>query len=398
MAILFSLDGETLQLLSARSFQDGHLEDDLQRWADANPHFLNEGQPMLSLGKEITTQHGLSIDNLYLDGNGQLVVAELKRGLAPREVMAQVIDYGAYVSGLRWDDIERLCQRRHGAALDAACRSCFGRPLALPAKLVHRLLVVAEDYDDRMMEAARYLITRGAPLALLRFTYFEVGGTRLFEVRCVLGDIPAQLGASDRDKPSSADEGYGNWLFPSIAEKLDEIAKRQGWVVHYRVNKQSLTFMSDAWPTALGDFQLRADTWRKSVSLRLAARKDKTPALAQFLESHRADWAEAFPARFEGTTDESLYFNLCYELPKPAVGDEEALNDVIGRVERMSWALVPLVTEYFEQRGRSAEKFVGSLDDHVVVKVPPGEAHGFEVGKTIGGKPAPKPFDPRADE
>ena len=46
-----------------------HVEEDLQRWADANPHLLNEGTPMLSLGMEIPTRHDHWIDNLFVDGN-----------------------------------------------------------------------------------------------------------------------------------------------------------------------------------------------------------------------------------------------------------------------------------------------------------------------------------------
>ena len=76
------------QVLRPVPFQEGHKEEDLQRWADANPHFFNNGLTMLSLGMEIPTAHGHSIDNLYLDGNGHLVVAELKRGKSPRDVTA----------------------------------------------------------------------------------------------------------------------------------------------------------------------------------------------------------------------------------------------------------------------------------------------------------------------
>ena len=64
---------------------------------------------MQSLGRETETQHGHAIDNLFLDGDGHLVVAELKRGKSPRDVTAQAVDYGAYVSRLDWERIDALC-------------------------------------------------------------------------------------------------------------------------------------------------------------------------------------------------------------------------------------------------------------------------------------------------
>lgn len=74
LAELFHIADGGVHVLRPLSFQDSHVEDDLQRWADANPHLLNEGTPMLSLGMEIVTHRGFSIDNLFLDGNGCLLI------------------------------------------------------------------------------------------------------------------------------------------------------------------------------------------------------------------------------------------------------------------------------------------------------------------------------------
>lgn len=248
MASLFSQSGDSIRVLSPTSFHKTQVEEDLQRWADANPHLLNAGAPMLSLGMEIPTRHDHWIDNLFVDGNGCLVVAELKRGLTPRDVTAQVIDYAAHVSRLRWPDVDALCRKRHdGTDLDEAFRRCFGRPLVRSEKVDLRLLILAEAYDPSVTDAALFLINTGTPLALLQFTYFEVGDNKLFEVRTVLGEIPDQQVAGA--EAATPDEGHSNWLFSSVAEKLPEIARRQGWVVQHVINKQSLPFVSDRWPT-----------------------------------------------------------------------------------------------------------------------------------------------------
>lgn len=353
MAALFTLSDGQMEALSPTPFHKTHREKDLQRWADANPHLLNEGTPMLSLGMEIVTHRDFSIDNLFVDGNGCLVVAELKRGQTPKEVVAQALNYAAYVNQLKWADVAEIGRKYRGIDLDAAFRECFGWPLVKPDKVHHRLLIVAESFEPSVTDAALYLINTGIPFALLQFTYFEFGDSKLFEVRTVLGEIPEQLGRSA--EPTSPDEGYTNWLFSSVAKKLPEIAKRQGWEVGYKINKQSLPIVSVAWPTTLGDCQLRLDTYKKGVlAFSLSARKDATPGLQEFLEARRDDWREAFPAEFANPPYETVYANLTYNVPTPKLGDAEALADIVERTEKMAAAMVPLLDEYFTAR-RSTE-------------------------------------------
>jgi hypothetical protein len=83
-----------------------------------------------------------SADNLYLDRNGHLVVAELKRGRAPRDITAQAIDCGAHASQLPWDELGRLSQQRHGQSLDQAYRDYIGADLNMSESPEHRLPVV----------------------------------------------------------------------------------------------------------------------------------------------------------------------------------------------------------------------------------------------------------------
>jgi RecB family endonuclease NucS len=84
MHSLFAVEGDVARPVQMRSFAERHTERRIQDWSDLNPAIINSGQPMISLGKEIPTSHGHFIDNLFIDGNGVLVAAELKRGRSPR--------------------------------------------------------------------------------------------------------------------------------------------------------------------------------------------------------------------------------------------------------------------------------------------------------------------------
>ncbi len=354
MGRLFSQSGDSVRPLSAVPFEKNHFERDLQRWADANPHLLNEGLPMLSLGREITTRHGHSIDNLFVDGNGCLVVAELKRDKTPSNMAAQVIHYAAHVSKLEWGDVEDICRKHRDCDLDAAFRQCFARPLVRSEKLDHRLLILAQRYDPSVVDSALYLINNGTPLALLQFAYFEVGGTNLFEVRTVLGEIPDQPttgAAAEEQSTGTPEEGHAAWLFATVVERLPEIAERQGWSVKHKTNRQSLLLASEAWPTRIGDCRLQLDVWKKdALQLSVNVKTDAVPGLWELLGSRRDEWHDAFPGEFGNPPYPAVYSNLSYAVAMPEVGDSGAVRDVLGRMDAMARVMVPLLDEYFETR------------------------------------------------
>ena len=53
---------------------------------------------ILLIGRQVPTTYGKFVDLLAIDANGHLVVIELKRNRTPREVVAQLLDYGSWVA------------------------------------------------------------------------------------------------------------------------------------------------------------------------------------------------------------------------------------------------------------------------------------------------------------
>jgi hypothetical protein len=50
--------------------------------------------PLMLLGRQVATDFGARVDLLAIDEDGTTYIIELKRGRTPREVVAQVLDYG----------------------------------------------------------------------------------------------------------------------------------------------------------------------------------------------------------------------------------------------------------------------------------------------------------------
>ena len=77
------------------------LESQLEVMIEADPTIL--GTSLLLIGRQVPTGYGKYIDLLAVDDEGALHILELKRDRIPREVVAQVLDYGSWVQTLTID-------------------------------------------------------------------------------------------------------------------------------------------------------------------------------------------------------------------------------------------------------------------------------------------------------
>jgi hypothetical protein len=159
----------------------------------ADPDVL--GRPMLLIGRQVHTGHNGFIDLLGMDEEGSLHVLELKRDRTPRDVVAQVLDYGSWVRDLGNDEIRALYAhhaREHGlpTELDEAFAARFGGSPPDTLNSTHTLTVVAGELDPATERIITYLATGfGVPVNVMFFRAFEDDG-RSYLARTWLIDEP----------------------------------------------------------------------------------------------------------------------------------------------------------------------------------------------------------------
>ena len=149
----------------------------LEQYLEQDPSLL--GERLLVIGRQVHTPHGKFIDLLAMDGEGNLHVLELKRDKTPRDVVAQVLDYGSWVSTLDRDSIIDIANDHLGdVAFEAAFEEVFGTsaPDELNAGL--QLTIVATDLDPSSERIVTYLRTFGVPVNAVFFSYLEDDGRR----------------------------------------------------------------------------------------------------------------------------------------------------------------------------------------------------------------------------
>lgn len=137
-------------------------ERDLQEVIAADLSIIDPG--LLVIGREVATAFGQRIDILAIDSDGNLVALELKRDTTPREVVAQLLDYGHWIRGIKSDEIAKTFieyqERYHKGVtpieIDEAMKDKFGdTPDELNTS--HQLIIVTKVLDPATERIVSYL-------------------------------------------------------------------------------------------------------------------------------------------------------------------------------------------------------------------------------------------------
>jgi hypothetical protein len=131
-------------------------------------------------GRQVTTSFGKVIDLLAVDADGVLHVLELKKDKTPREVVAQVLDYGSWARGLAHEDVLKLFgDYGKGGAFEAAFQQRFDAPPPEELNTGHRLTIIASAVDVATERIVEYLVEEyRVPVNVVFFRYFEDQGHR----------------------------------------------------------------------------------------------------------------------------------------------------------------------------------------------------------------------------
>lgn len=141
---------------------------------------------LLLIGRQVLTSFGKYIDLLAIDSSGNLVVIELKRNRTPREVIAQLLDYGSWVRNLEDEDIAGIFSEylrkyypdHEKVSLDQAyCEKFSVKDMPDELNESHELVLVASELDDSTERIINYLAEEyGVAINAVFFRLFKNGG------------------------------------------------------------------------------------------------------------------------------------------------------------------------------------------------------------------------------
>jgi hypothetical protein len=204
--------------LDVVEFSSMDAEDKLENYLEKD---LSIVAPRLMLiGRQVATAFGKFVDLLAMDGEGNLVVIELKKKRTPREVVAQVLDYGSWVARLSRDDIAAIyAEKNAGAELEKGFDETFSASLPDEINLAHRLIVVAAELDSSTERIIDYLSNQfGVPINAVFFRYFKEGKNEYLTRSWLIDPTDAESKANNRGAQKSGEVWNGHDFYVALGE------------------------------------------------------------------------------------------------------------------------------------------------------------------------------------
>lgn len=182
---------------------------------------------LLVIGRQVRTSFGGAIDLLCMDGDGNLVVVELKRGQTPRDVTSQALEYSSWVKGLEYEDVIGIAESYQGvtSTLEEAFREKYGAELPGEFNQGHRTLIVAESVDASTDRIVGYLAEMGVPINAVTLQHFEDASGR---------ELLAQVHLIEPEKVQSKARGTSARSGYRTVNGLQDLADENGIGEVYR--------------------------------------------------------------------------------------------------------------------------------------------------------------------
>ena len=174
MALFRILEGK-LTPYSCEDFAGENYEEVLEKMLFQSSNSFN----ICWVGRQTPTDYNTYPDLLGIRPDGTLQVWELKRGPSPRDMIAQCLEYVAWAATLSKNEIEQMANAVHSDKadnLDDILHDAFSRdgvwdPPALNQR--QELVLVAQEFDQKILDVCRWLADQGVPIICYGFTYYR---------------------------------------------------------------------------------------------------------------------------------------------------------------------------------------------------------------------------------
>lgn len=176
-----SNESATSEKLSVSSLD---LEETLEELITKDISILNED--WLLIGRQVQIE-GKKIDLLAINGDGTLIIIELKRKFTSRDVVAQALDYASLVESHTPEQLEEIYANFSGRTADSlehGFKQKFNVGIAeknITLNSKQQMVIVAAELDESTERIVNYLnknLNDGAMIGVMFFSVFQDGETQ----------------------------------------------------------------------------------------------------------------------------------------------------------------------------------------------------------------------------
>ena len=216
---IWEIDGETASPVQPAVGIDS--EERLEEILVKNPDMLIPD--LMLVGRQTSTEGG-PLDLLGVDGDGRLVLFELKRGRLSRDAVAQIIDYASYLESMGVNELTKHIAEQSGTGgidkienFEDWHAENFGED-SLNTLLPMQMFMVGLGVDDRTERMVRFLAGKRVDISLLTFQGFTQDGKTL---------LARQMRVEAEDEPVSNPPKKG-LSTSEKSERLQDLVKENG--------------------------------------------------------------------------------------------------------------------------------------------------------------------------
>jgi hypothetical protein len=200
------------------------LEEHLEDWLERDVAMLSEN--LLVIGRQVG-----NIDLLAIDGDGRLVVIELKRDRVPRQAIAQAVDYASTVSSWSPARVVQIGDEYLASAgwndhqsLDDAFLGTFGKNLdEVSVNKAQRVVLVGVQMEPGVERMVEWLSENGVDVNVALFTFHALEDDHF---------VLARTFALSEEVVAARDAARSGRRQPISEHEFDEAVARHGLEAH----------------------------------------------------------------------------------------------------------------------------------------------------------------------
>ena len=217
-------------------------ESNLEDWLENSPWALIESEDIFWIGRQTSAkdEEGTFFpDLLGIDAEGNLIIVELKREQAPREVIAQLFEYAAWASELSDAQIHEIAEdyfntrdEKQEQSFHDAFKTVFDMPETdeiPPLNRRLRLFIVAEEIPSRVERVCRFFRTlHSVDISCIAVSTFQTeSNERIVSMETKVGDEDAAASKNQRQFTSRTPRWSGDKPVKQVVlEAVQEFTNR----------------------------------------------------------------------------------------------------------------------------------------------------------------------------
>ncbi len=213
-------------LLPGKLVSEQQLEDMIV----ADPRILSN--EWMLIGRQECTYGKHRLDLLAITPDGSLVLIELKRDRTPRELVAQALDYAAWVEILSAERIAEIYARfSKGDNLSEAFLKRFGAELDEGTlNTAHQIILVASELDASTERIINYLNARDVAINAVFFQVFKHNDGLLLSRVWLIDPSETQANVISAARVRGEKEPWNGEFYVSYGHRSWEDARKYGFV------------------------------------------------------------------------------------------------------------------------------------------------------------------------